>query len=162
MNIRSLWGNPFMKGDSRSENDVSFFSEVPIFDSLTRRQKLKISYIIHKRNFSKGEIVFRKDDPGVGLYIVRDGQVEVYNENPDMTRSIIATLNKGEFFGDIALLNEVPRSATVVASQDSILYGLFRTDLIVLMDSDPKLGVRLVYRLAQIVAERLRIVHENS
>ena len=76
-----------------------------------------------------------------------------------MIREKIATLNKGDFLGDISLLNESPRSATVVASQKTVLYGLFKPDLLNLMDSDPKLGQRLVYRLAQIVAERLRLIN---
>lgn len=162
MNVRSAWGNPFKKEAALDENDVNFLSDIPIFDTLTRRQKTKIQSIIHTRNYSKGEIVFRKQDPGVGLYIVREGQVEVYNEYSDMTKSLVATLNKGEFFGEISLLNDVPRSGTVVASQNSILFGLFRTDLLVMMDSDPKLGVRLVYRLAQVIAERLRIANEDT
>ena len=161
MKIQEFFGNPFEKSGSDLKGDVDFLTAVPIFDTLTRRQKTKLYSIIHIRHYNQGEMVFRQGDPGVGLYIVRDGQVEVYNEYSDMTRKKIATLNKGDFFGDISLLNESPRSATIVASQNTILFGLFKPDLLNIMDSDPKLGMRFVYRLAQIVAERLRIVNEN-
>jgi len=159
MRFDLLWGNPFKKTSSDLESDIDFLSTVPIFDILSRRQKLKIFNLIHIRTYNEGEVVFRQDDPGVGLYIIRDGQVEVYNENVNMIRNKIATLNKGDFFGDISLLNESPRSGTVLASKKTVLYGLFKPDLLNLMDSDPKLGQRLVYRLAQIVAERLRLIN---
>ncbi len=161
MKVQELWGNPFGKSRSDPKSDVDFLGVVPIFNTLTRRQKTKIYSIIHIRHYKQGEIVFRQGDPGVGLYIVRDGQVEVYNEYSDMTRNKIATLKKGDFFGDISLLNESPRSATVIATQKTILFGLFKPDLLNIMDSDPKLGMRFVYGLAQIVAERLRIVNED-
>jgi CRP-like cAMP-binding protein len=78
-----------------------------------------------------------------------------------MTKTRIADLSSGDFFGEISLLNESPRSATVVAEKQSVLLGFFRSDLLGLMDSDPKLGVRLVYQIACIVAERLRNVTDD-
>ncbi len=161
MEFELLWGNPFKKRRPDFKSDIDFLSTVPIFDTLSRRQKLKLFPLIHIRTYKEGEIVFRQDDPGVGLYIIRDGQVDVYHEKVNMIRRKIITLNKGDFFGDISLLNESPRSATVVANQNSILFGFFKPDLLVLMDSDPKLGSRLVYRLAQIIAERLRLYESN-
>ena len=161
MNVHFLWVNPFKKNSSNIENDIDFISTVPIFDTLTRRQKYRLYSSMHVRHYKESEIVFRQDDPGVGLYIVRDGQVDVYNEYSDMTRKKIAELSKGEVFGEIALLNDCPRSATAVAFTETVLLAFFRTDFLNLMDSDPKLGVRLVYRLAKIMAERLRIINED-
>lgn len=160
MNLRALWGNPFKKTSSDPESEISFLSSVPVFDSLSKHQIRKIYSVVHVRNFDEGEIVVRKGDPGVGLFIIRDGAVEVYNEFPDLTRMKIAELSTGDFFGEISLLNDSPRSATVIAVRTSVLLGLFRHDLLELMNSDPVLGVKLVYRLSQIVAERLRIVNE--
>lgn len=155
MNLRLLWGNPFLKG-STNISDLEFLSKVPIFDSLTSRQREKIQSLIHVRHYTPGEIVFRQDDPGVGLYIVREGGVSVWCEHADMTKTRLADLSEGDFFGEISLLNDSPRSATVVAEKSTVLLGFFRSDLMPLMDSDPNMGVRIVYRLAQIVAERIR------
>lgn len=114
------------------------------------------------RNYSKGEVVFRQDDPGVGMYVVKEGEFEVFRENTEaMTRCKISVLTIGDFFGETSLLNESPRSATIIASQESILWGLFKPELMSLMDSDPQLGLRLVYRLSQVVTERLRIANEQ-
>ncbi len=157
MKQKALWGNPFRKDSSNLEQELRFLSSVPIFDSLSSRQLRKINKLIHIRTFEDGEIVFRQGDPGVGMYIVREGTVDVYNEFPDLTRSRITTLKSGDFFGEISLLNDSSRSATVVSVHDSVLLGLFRPDLFGVMDSDPRLGLSIIYRISQIVAERLRL-----
>ena len=161
MGLKSLWANPFKVIDTGSKTELAFLASIPLFDTLTARQKTTLLKIIHLRRFKEGEIVFRQGDPGVGLYIVREGQFEVYYEYPDLTRRKIATIEQGDFFGEISLLNDSPRSATVVSSQESTLYGLFRPDLLGLMESDPKLGLAITYRIAQIIAERLRLVSTN-
>ncbi|MFC1551767.1 cyclic nucleotide-binding domain-containing protein [Candidatus Latescibacterota bacterium] len=162
MDMKLLWGNPFKKNIPDLENDIDFLSTVSLFDSLTRRQKYRLFSSIHIRHYKQGEIVFRQDDPGVGLYIVRGGLVDVYNEYSDMTRNKIAELSKGEVFGEIALLNDSLRSATVVASKETVLFAFFRTDFLNLMDSDPKIGVKLIYSLAKTMAERLRLINEDT
>ena len=155
-----FWENPFKKNPSKIEDELDFLSSVPIFDSLSKRQKIKLQKIIHIRSYEKGEIVFRQGDPGVGLYIVKDGEVDVYNEYSNLTCSKITTLQHGDFFGETSLLNETPRSATIVSGKSSVLWGHFKPDLLNLIDSDPKLGVRLIFRLSQIVAERLRLLND--
>ena len=162
MNITPLWGNPFKKISPDIKDELKFLSSVPIFDSLSSRQLQKIHKLIHIREFVDGELIFRQGDPGVGMYIVRRGQVDVYKEYPDMNRAKITTMISGDFFGEISLLNDCTRSATIVSSKESTLLGLFRPDLFGLMDSDPKLGLRLIYRISQIVAERLRLSTTNS
>ena len=161
MKPEEFWGNPFKKNKSDIDNNIDFLSTVPIFDTLSRRQKQKLHSIIHTRNYKKGEKVFRQNDPGVGLYIIREGQIDVFRESDDMTREKIAAVEKGNFFGEISLLNESQRSATAVASQQSVLFGLFKPDLLSIMNSNPKLGQQLIFRLAQIVAERLRLINKD-
>ncbi|MBT4482511.1 MAG: cyclic nucleotide-binding domain-containing protein [Candidatus Latescibacteria bacterium] len=158
-----FWLNPFKKASSDVKIETSFLSSVPIFYSLSSRQLEKVLNIVHVRRFEDGDIVFRQGDPGLGMYIVREGEVEIYNENDcDMTRQKIAVIKQGEFLGEISLLNDSPRSATVISQKKSTLIGLFRQDLFGLMESDPKLGLHIVYRLAQIVAERLRLITSPS
>ena len=107
--MKKLWGNPFNKLTKEVENNIDFLSSVPIFDSLSRRQKEKINSFIHVRRYEIDEIVFRQGDPGVGLYILREGEVSVFSENiKDMTKTCITKLAKGDFFGEIALLIITP------------------------------------------------------
>jgi len=157
MKHSAFWGNPFKKPVADIESEIKFLSSVAIFDTLSTRQLEKIHELIHVRRYEEGEIIFRQGDPGVGMYIVSEGHVDVYNEYNDMTRRKIAEIHRGDFFGEISLLNDSPRSATTVALTKTTLFGLFRPDLLGLIDSDTKLGFRFIYRLSQIVAERLRL-----
>ena len=88
--------------------------------------------------------------------------MSVWHESADLTKTKMIDLHAGDFFGEISLLNDSPRSATVVAEGDTTLFGFFRSDLLSLMDSDPKLGVKLVYQLARIVAERLTQSNQSA
>ena len=162
MNFKAFWGNPFKSAVSDLDTEIEFLSTVPIFEKLSKRQLIKVYDIIHVRRFNDGEIIFRQDDPGVGMYIVSEGHINVYTEYSDITRRKIAEIHKGDFFGEISLLNDSPRSATTVAMVKTTLFGLFRPDLLSLIDSDTNLGFRFVYRLAQIVAERLRLTSIES
>lgn len=162
MDIHPFWGNPFNKSRSNLKDEIDFLATVPVFDLLSNREKRKVYSLLHVRKFSMDEVVFRQGDPGVGLYIVREGKCEVYSEYSDLTCRKIAVMKTGDFFGEISLLNDSPRSATVVAINETKLLGLFRHDLLELMNSSPRLGLNLVYRLAQIVAERLSLVNEIS
>lgn len=160
MNRAALWCNPFRAKLPGADTEVSFLSTVSVFDTLSRGQKRKLISLMHTRQFSDGEIVFRKEDPGVGMYVIRAGSVDIFNELPGLEKKRLISLGTGDFFGEMALLSEAPRSATAVSSGPSTLLGLFRHDLLEIMDSDPALGAKLAYRLAQIMSERLRLSNE--
>ena len=106
--------------------------------------------------YKDGEVIFEENSVGKEVYIIESGKVEI-SQSFEGLKTTIAVLNIGDFFGEISLLNDSPRSATVICSKNSILFGLFRPNLLDLMDSDPKLGLRFIYRLSQIVAERFRL-----
>jgi CRP/FNR family transcriptional regulator, cyclic AMP receptor protein len=162
MKLKLLWGNPFLKNKNNIDSDIDFISKIPLFFGIKKRGLSKIYPLFYVRHYKKDEIVFRQEDPGVGLYIIRTGGVSVYKEFNDLVKKEIAVLGEGDFFGEISLLNESFRSATIVASCDTVLLGLFKPELLGLMDSDPKLGQLFIYNIAQILAERLRLSSENT
>jgi CRP-like cAMP-binding protein len=157
-----LWKNPFAGRSTAEDGVLSFLSTIELFDGLSQRQLRKVAGIIHIRSYGVQEVVFRQGDPGVGMYLVMEGEAGVFRERRDFTCQQVALFTRGDFFGDIALLNDSPRSATVLTLRPSVLLGLFRPDLLDLTSSDPKLGVTLIYRIAQVVAERLRLATAPS
>ncbi len=64
-------------------------------------------------HFGPGEVIFREGDPGRHVYVIRTGTVEVLAKRPDGSRGVIATLCPGDHFGELALLSEAPRTATI-------------------------------------------------
>lgn len=131
--------------------------DIPLFDGLSRGELSAIKSILHRREYDPGEVLFHQGNPGVGMYIIREGTIEIVYEPTDDT---LAELSDGDFFGELALLNETPRSATAVARTGAVLYGLFRPDLLGLVEREPSLGVQILLRMSQVISERL--IHANE
>lgn len=146
----SFWGNIFKRQDQ--EDTYALLKQVPLFEAMSHREMDAVERIMHRREYRAGEVIFRQGEPGVGMYVVQGGLVEIIYEPAG---EVLAELRDGDFFGEIALLNETPRSATARAATASTLWGLFQPDLLDLLERDPRLGVKLMVRLAQIAGQRL-------
>ncbi len=137
------------------EDKMQVIGEIPLCQDLRRRDRREIVNLFHVRNFSKNEIIFETDTPGMGMYIIVDGSVKI--ESPQENKNIVlAELNEGDFFGEMSLIDETPRSATATAQVATQAIVIFRTNLKDLMHRKPKLGLILLRRLASIIALRLR------
>lgn len=147
----TFWGNIFRRR-SGPYDPLSVLSQVPIFASLSRRQLQAVERILHRRRYATGETVFKQGDPGVGMYIVASGRILI-SQDPGAVE--LAELGDGDFFGEIALLNETPRSATATALEATTLYGFFQPDLISILERQPRIGVVVLRGLAEIAGERL-------
>ena len=147
----SLWSNIFRTGDRDPELRERLQS-VPVFASLNARELGGIERIMHHRQYAAGETVFKQGDPGVGMYVVMSGSVQIVYEP---SGRVLAELSAGDFFGEIALLTERPRSATARAVTDCKLAGFFHVDLLDLLERKPKAGVAVLKALAEIAGARL-------
>jgi CRP/FNR family transcriptional regulator, cyclic AMP receptor protein len=130
-------------------------ARIPVFESLTPKELRQVAAIVHRRKYSAGEYIVRQNDPGLGMYVIESGEVSVLLEENESTKQL-AMLHEGDFFGEIALLDESPRSATVVAHTAAELIGFFRPDLFDIIEKLPGAGIKIVLRLAQLLGERLR------
>ena len=149
--MSGFWSNIFSR-NPKKESTLDLLETIPVFEELNSRELQAVERILYRRTFSPGEIIFRQGDPGVGMYILGEGEVEIRSE-PDQT--VLTTLRVGSFFGEVSLLNEVPRSATAAASTECVLWGFFRPELMDLIERWPKLGVKILLHLAQIAGKRL-------
>jgi CRP/FNR family cyclic AMP-dependent transcriptional regulator len=123
---------------------------------LKARELKEVAAIMHRREYRAGEPVFFEGDPGLGMYIIQDGDVSIQVAGKDGERRELVVLSDGDFFGELALLDESPRSADAVAKSDCLLLGFFRPDLFELIARKQELGIKIVLKLAEIVAQRLR------
>jgi len=132
--------------------------KIPIFQDLSRRELASIERILHRREYVPEEVIIRQDEPGLGMYIIESGKAAVLSE-PDKVR--LSDLTDGDFFGEVSLLAESPRSATVAASTHCRVLGFFQSDLFSLIERDPRLGVKIVVRVAKIIGDRLRKANQQ-
>ena len=150
--MKSLYEN-FFKNKESSDPVLQVLGQVPIFENLTPKELKDLARLTHERFYKANEPVFKKLAPSEGMYVILKGTVEI--KDPD-SNTTFATLGSGDFFGELALLDEEPRSAMAVATEASELIGFFRTDLLTLMKRGPELGNKILLNLSRILGERLR------
>ncbi|MCA9731813.1 MAG: cyclic nucleotide-binding domain-containing protein [Deferribacteres bacterium] len=119
--------------------------------------------IVHIRYFKVDEPIFWEGEPGVGMYIVKSGSVAVCKITAEKRKEELAILRHGDFFGELALIDEGPRTATCIAHENSEIIGLFRPDLMKLLERKPRLGNKFLFRLSILLGKRLvKLNKENK
>jgi CRP-like cAMP-binding protein len=157
----SLWEN-FFRDRKKAEDDLEkLLLEVPIFSQLSQRELRQVCSIVHRRHYAPGEYIFTQGDPGLGMYVIERGKVEIIFQDDSGAEKKLALLADGDFFGDLSLLDESPRSATAVAQIDSKIIGFFRPDLVALLSRSPKLGTKILFKLGEVIGTRLRVTNEQ-
>jgi CRP-like cAMP-binding protein len=140
---------------------IDVLKGVPVFEELSRREIQNIARIAYQRNYSTGEIIIHEGQNAAGMYIMVDGQAEVTKALEDGTILRLTTLENSGLFGDVGLLDSSPRTATVRATRDSSVIGFFRPELLELMNSDPRLASKVIFKLGQILTARFRFIHNE-
>jgi CRP/FNR family transcriptional regulator, cyclic AMP receptor protein len=157
MNFRArVFG--YHQKEKDGENLLPVLERIPVFKDLSKRELSAIERILHRREYLAGEIVIRQGEPGMGMYIIQSGKVDVLSEPAGVQ---LSQLGDGDFFGEVALLDETPRSASVVAKEATRILGFFQSDLFSLIERNPRLGVKIVIRLAQFLGERLKRANQQ-
>ncbi len=149
----TLWGNIFRKEEKIEQNIYTVLSKIPIFKDLSRKEIRSVERILHKRSYKPDEVLFNEGDPGVGMYIIEEGRINI---TIGTEKKLLAVLSNGEFFGEIALLSETPRTATATAKSNCTIFGFFQSDLFGLLETNPRMGNKILHRLAQMIGDRLR------
>lgn len=159
--ISGLWGNIFEESGPTQQNVTEILKNVPIFRELKTSEVKEIERIIHYRFFKPQEIIFWEGEPGVGMYIIQKGEVGIYRGRDTDQEEELAHLRDGDFFGEMALLNEEPRSATAVSLTNAQIIGIFRPDLFNLFERRPRFSFKVLLKLADMLASRLRKTNEE-
>jgi CRP/FNR family transcriptional regulator, cyclic AMP receptor protein len=146
-------------GGSIEVERLEFLRSQPFFKDLSLWQLRRISDMMFERHFEAGESIFTQGQPGAALFVMMDGLVEIeYFENGKT--HILARLEKGHFFGELALLDDSPRSASAKSLKSTKALALYRTDLNKLIQVDPHASSLIFKSLAALVGDRLKKTNE--
>ena len=147
------------KRSSPELDRVQFLKTMPFFDELSNRQLKSVSDMMFERTYETDESIFEEGQPGAALFLILDGKVaiEIYRET-STTR--LAVLERGAFFGEMALLDETPRSANARALERTRTLALYRNDLNGLVQRDAKTACQIYRSLAGMIGDRLRSTNE--
>ena len=132
-----------------------------MFSELSRNELRKLAAIIHERRYSQGEALFAMGTPGAAMFIVRAGLVNIVIPKDDGNDLTLAALGPGSFLGELALLDDSPRSASAIAAEDTMAMAFFRSDLNRLIETDAQIGSKILKSLALIIGKRLKATNEQ-
>lgn len=156
----SFWINLFNSPTEETDLKNSLKS-IPLFKELTKRDLSYLINIIHNRTFVPGEFIFNQGDPGIGLYLIREGEVEIERTNEHNEKKNLATFSKGDFFGELALVDGEKRSASAIAKTECRVSVIFKPDLDEFIEKYPRKGIKILTGISSIVALRLRKLNED-
>lgn len=156
----SFWENLFKTPAAKNDLEHVLMS-MPPFRKFNPKHLNDFLKIIHNRVYATGEYIFHQGDPGIALYIIIEGEVVITEKHTDGENYDLALLSQGDFFGEIALLDEGTRSASAIATRSSSLAVIFKPDMDDFIDKYPKKGIEILAGISQILATRLRAVNKD-
>jgi len=135
-----------------NEAVIAMLEKNPLWAGLDRKDLKAIVKASEERKFETGDVILGKGEGGVGFYLIVDGSVEVKSDS-----DILAKLGPGQFFGEMAVLDNQPRSADVVAAEPSRCFIVSEWSFKALISQNPKIALKMLQELVR----RLRDTHKS-
>jgi CRP/FNR family transcriptional regulator, cyclic AMP receptor protein len=127
---------------------VEFLAKVPMFSKLKPKQLEQLAARARVRDYEQGSAIVEQGTEGIGLYIMARGIAKVLRVHPDGTSTEIDTLERFDFFGELSLLDEAPRSASIIATEPVKAVVLSKLDFLDELEDDPAMAVVMLKELA--------------
>ena len=127
-----------------AQGPVDLLKRVPIFEGLDRRELERIAHSMKQRTFRAGDTVTTEGQGGVGFFVIEDGTAKVTVGGEDRR-----TLGSGDYFGEVALLTDSPRTATIKAETDLRCYGMTSWDFKPLVETHGSIAWKLLQAMAK-------------
>src|ERR1051325_10674068 len=121
----------------------------PLFAQVPEADLRALAQLVRERTHPRGSLILTQGDPGEALFLIRSGQVKVSVVAEDGREVILSVLGPGSFFGEMALVDDEPRSAHVIAMEESNLLMLRREDFQTRLRSSPELSIALLRELSR-------------
>jgi CRP/FNR family cyclic AMP-dependent transcriptional regulator len=155
-----IWGSIF-RLNRQKESLADILRTIPLFADLTQKELKVLEDAVHRRTFQTGETVFVETEPGAGMYVIESGHITIVLQHKSEKPILLAELEPGEFFGEMALLGDTTRSATAIARERCELIGFFHPDLLEIIKLHPQIGAKIALGLSRTLAERLRYTNDQ-
>jgi len=164
--VNYLWDNIFKRG-SRDQEIDAVLSENYLFKILSPPELHFVKSLVHYRVYKPGEKIFSQGELGVGMYIVVRGTINItvedlHTHDESQRTTFVTRLSKSDFFGELSLVEQASRrTATATAADDVTLLGFFKPDLEEIVERNPRIAVKILSRLGEILGRRLKETAER-
>jgi len=139
----------------------NLFRRIFLFQDLSDEELALISAITAERDFSQGDVIFKEGEVGDAFYMVLEGRVRISKDIAGAGEEALAILDKGSYFGEMALIDEFPRSASAIAHTDCRLLLMDRFDFLQLLPTHKDLAYKLLWVFCKTLSHRLRETNEK-
>ena len=149
-----LWHNLFRSKSDDLGEVTRLWMNTPLFENISQHKCRELVNNMHPRQYKTGEKIFNSGDIGASVVLIQKGNVEI-----KAGEKLLAELVSGDFFGEVALIVDEPRTADAVSVNDSELIFFLRSDLDEWVQRNPRNGAQFMLNIAKVLAARLR--HTN-
>ena len=147
---------PFPPGPSLQDTIAAMVEDIHLFEDFEWADvKLLAAYLVAYKAYA-GTVIFREGSVGGFLCLVIDGKIDLYKENAQQQRKIVATMGAGKILGEMSLIDDEPRSATGTVVEAATLVILTKENFVRVTKENPALGVKILLRLARLLSQRFR------
>ncbi len=129
--------------------DEEILANAPLFARFGSAELKRLARALYPRQYQAGEVILKEGEEAVGFYIVSSGQLEVVKDLGGPKETALATLGPGDFFGETALLDGYPRTASIRALEDGQCLVMSRWDFLAELKSSPDMAVQILRTLAR-------------
>jgi CRP/FNR family cyclic AMP-dependent transcriptional regulator len=136
---------------------IALLKKVSLFSNLSEAHLSNIAEFCVERSFGKNGVIIKQGSPGIGLYVICSGKVKIVKETAGGEKLDIAELGPGDFFGEMTVLDNAPRSADVIALEESKCLVLSAWDFNARMKVDPEIALKIL----PVVVKRFRETNEK-
>jgi len=141
--------------------DLELLRKTDLFKGLSKEELGKITGISAKEAFEQGKQIFAEGDKGDRFYLILSGEVRISKIIPGVGEEALKVLKKGDYFGEMSLIDEEPRSAYAIANSNVELLVIDKHDFGKLLEEDKELAYKLLWSLVRTLSQRLRETNEK-
>jgi CRP-like cAMP-binding protein len=134
---------------AKPDDVVNLLTTIPLFHGLSNKQLKQLGNRFVPRNYEAGKNIVTQGKGGEGMFVMISGHAEAVVESTDGTKTTVNDFGPRDFFGEVAMLDDGPRTASVVATEETECLALTRSDFISLMKNDAEMATEIAVALAK-------------
>jgi len=161
--LQALYGEERkpVSATKKKREDLEILSNIPLFHELDILELGELAELLMKEKYNAGQVIVNEGDVGDKLYIILKGEVEVFKKVGEDREEILATLKAGDYFGEMSLIDQAPRSASVRAKTEIAALTLAKKDFDILLKASDSMAAKIYRFFAQTISRRLREADEK-